>query len=230
MPKRHTLLGFSIALVLSATGPAVADGNRTVSLVGADVTLPVPSGYCALVKSNAADNQLISLIERVNAGRNRLLLMFAECAQLKTFRASGKDLSSYGSYLAPVSASKPVNMPRARFATIIGKQFEKQKELIEKAMKEAKQRVRQNAPGLKLQDNQNLGLIHQDDTGAFTGVVQNWQTEGSAVSRLATVTGITLVRDRVVSMNLAASYTGKATVTALLSEQRKNIKRMIAAN
>ena len=209
MQIRHALFGLTVALVLSATGPVHAQSKQTVSLIGANVVLPIPSGYCAMTNSNAADAQLISLIERVNNGRNKLLLMFADCAQLKMFRTSGKDLSNYGSYLAPVSANRPVKIPRAHFAKIIGKQFEKQKKMIEKAMKEAEQRVRNNAPGLDLQKNENLGLIHRDDTAAFTGVIQSWQTEGSAASRLATVTGLTLVRDRVVSLNLAAPYADK---------------------
>ena len=230
MPKRPLLPAICVALVVACAAPALAEGTRTVSVIGGNVVLPIPNGYCALSESNAADKQMISLIERVNAGRNKVLMLFADCAQLQAYRTAGADISKYGSYLAPMSAKRPVNMPRAAFAKVIGEQFQKQKALIEKAQQEAKRRVQNAAPGVALQDNQNLGLIHQDDTGAFTGLIQKWQAEGSGPTRLATVSGLTLVRGRIVSMNLAAPHTGKTTVAGLLTAQRDNIKKLISVN
>ena len=152
-----------------------------------------------MTKQNKADRAAISLIERVNETRNTLLVMFADCKQLKAFRSEAHGLSDYGSYLAPRSAKKPVKMPRARFAKLIGAQFEKQKVAIKKAQEEAAARIKSSGLETNMQNNVNLGLIHRDDNAAYTGLLQTWYREGAELTRVATVTALTLVRKRVIS-------------------------------
>jgi hypothetical protein len=219
----------AIALVIGLTPPvlAVTKDTRTISVHGTNVIFPVPEGHCALTKRHSADKKAIELIERVNQGRNTVLMMFAECKQLEAYRSDAGDLSNYGSYLAPRSARKPVRMPRPRFVEIIGAQFEKQKAAIAQAQEEAKRRVKATGLNTEIQKNTNLGLIHRDDNAAYTGLVQTWHTKGAADTRIAAVTALTLVRERVISINLTAPHAGKATVKALLHDQRALVGRLV---
>lgn len=222
----------SVVLVigLACPGLAVAENTRTISVNGTKIVFPVPAGHCALTKQHDADKKAISIIERVNENRNIVLMIFAECRQLTAFRSQKGDLSNYGSYFSPRSARKPVKMPRARFAKVIGKQFEKQKATIEKAQEEAKRRVKAAGTGREIQKNENLGLIDRDDDAAYTGMLQTWQVEGSATTRVAAVTALTLVRERIISINLNAPHAGKNTIKAMLDDQRTMVKRLIATN
>jgi len=60
--------------------------------------------------------------------------------------------------------------------------------------------------------------------------VQTWQVEGGGKEQVVTVEGLTLVRERVISVNLSAEYRGKDTVTGLLAAQRGIVRALIAAN
>ena len=222
----------SVVLVIGLASPglAVAEDTRTISVNGNKIVFPVPAGHCALTKQHDADKKAISMIERVNENRNIVLMIFAECRQLTAFRSQKGDLSNYGSYFSPRSAHKPVKMPRARFARVIGMQFEKQKAAIEKAHEEAKRRVKATGTGREIQENVNLGLIDRDDNAAYTGLLQTWQVEGSTTTQIAAVTALTLVRERVISINLNAPHAGKATIKAMLDDQRTIVERLIATN
>lgn len=225
-----TLTAAALVIGLALPGLAVTQDTRTISVHGTNVVFPVPNGHCALTKQHSADRKAIALIEQVNRGRNTLLMMFAECKQLEAYRSEAGDLSNYGSYLAPRSARKPVKMPRTRFAKIIGAQFEKQKAAIAKAQEEANQRVKATGMNTQIQENKHLGLIHRDDNAAYTGLVQTWHAEGTADTRIAAVTALTLVRERVISINLSAPHAGEGTVKALLDDQRIMVKELIETN
>ena len=177
-----------------------------------------------------ADRDLLALLRQVNSKRNVVLAMFADCGELNSFRAKGTALSRTGSYLAPFTAAhKTLKMSRAKFADVIAKQL-KREDLASSAHEEAKKRVREADAKSVLEENVNLGLIHQDDSGAFLGLLQNWSYEGGEQIRVAVVTGMTVVRRKIVSINLSAPHQGWLTVERLLAAQRKNINRLIVAN
>lgn len=227
---RPTLAAIVLVIGLTPPGLAVTQDTRTISVHGTNVVFPVPEGHCALTKRHKADKKAIELIERVNEGRNSVLMIFADCKQLEAYRTEASDLSNYGSYLAPRSARKPVRMPRAQFAAIIATQFEKQKAAIAQAQEEAMRRVKATGLNTEIQEYVHLGLLHRDDNAAYTGLLQTWHTDGTADTRVAAVTALTLVRERVISINLSAPHAGEATVKALLDAQQTLVKRLIATN
>lgn len=228
--KRRLLVLFGLLVVVSGSSHALAKDARTVSLLGANLVLPIPKGYCPLSAAHPADKDLMSRTERTVGTRNRVLLMFADCAQLKRYRSTGTAMSNSGSYMAPKSARKPVRMPRSKFARVIGAQIKKQTGAIKKAQRKMTERINKEGNGAELKGNKNLGLVRQDDTAAFMGLVQTWQAEGSSKILAGSVTGLTLVRERIVSLNLYAPYEGRKTIESLLKAQRANIKRLIEAN
>lgn len=244
MRRRLVTLGLGVSL-LGATscggvgthhseGPigstAGAKDTHIASVLGADVVLSIPKGYCALDKKNRVDQEPISTLEQVNAGRNVILLMFADCKQLEMFRTTGESLSNSGVYMAPRSARRPVKMSRAQFVAEFTAQLKQQKQLTDKGHDEGKRRVKEQNAGAEIERNVNLGVLHSDDTAVYTGVLQTWQVEGGGKEQVVTVGGLTVVRERVISVNLSAEYRGKDTVTGLLTAQRGIVRALIAAN
>lgn len=220
----------ALAVMLIGAGSAAAQESVTADLYGVQIALPIPAGYCQMTDKIPGDRDLLALLRQVNSRRNVVLAMFADCEELNSFRAKGSALSRTGSYLAPFTAAhKTIKMSRVKFAGVIAKQLKKE-DLASSAHEEAKKRVREADAKSALEENVNLGLIHQDDSGAFLGLLQNWSYEGGKKSRVAVVTGMTLVRRKVVSINLSAPHQGWSTVERLLVAQRMNINRLIAAN
>ena len=231
LTRRHLVaLGLGASLLLAIGSTAGAKDTQIASVLGADVVLPVPKGYCALNKENPADKEVISSIEQVNAGRNTVLMVFADCKQLQAFRTKGQDLSNSGSYMTPASRREPLKMPRARFVAEMAKVLKQEKGPMDQAVEEAKRRAKAQETGTEIDQNVNLGLLHSDDTGAYMGVLQTLQVDGGGKTQVAIVAGLTLVRERVISVNLAAPGHGRDTVNALLAAQRAIVKALIAAN
>lgn len=231
LTRRHLVaLGLGASLFLAIGSAAGAKDTHIASVLGADVVLPVPKGYCVLNKENPADKAVISSMEQLNAGSNTVLLMFADCKQLTAFRTKGEDLANYGSYLAPASRREPLKMPRARFVAEMAKALKERKDLTDQAAAEAKRRVKAQDTGTEIDQTVILGLLHSDDTGAYIGLLQTWQVDGNGKTQQTTVSGLTLVRERVISVNLAAPGHNRDTVNALLAAQRGIVKALIAAN
>lgn len=231
--KRFPNLFLTVAAVVvftAAASPADAQRLRKADVLGAKVALPVPPGYCPLRLREPADKQAIEIIERVHAGRNTMLLMFANCLELEAYRRDGTPLKNYGTYLAPDSATEPVKVSRAVFSGIMAKQFEEQKASIEQAQENAKNQHNAEGKGASLAESDILGVVHKDASAAYHGVVQNWQTEGSEKLRVSMIAALTVVRERVISINLQGPHRGKKSLRKLLRRQKRNIKRLVSAN
>lgn len=212
---------------------AMAEPSKKVSLYGAEVVLPAPEGFCWLRQDVPADAQILQLMSRVNTGRNMVLAMFAPCKGLRAFRAEGAPLKESGAYMAPVSAVKQrVKMPRARFTKMMAGFFKDHamKAEIEKAQNEAKRRLNNADAGGTLDKNENLGLLHHDDEGAYIGAIQTMRVEGRPRTRVATVLAMTIAGQKAINVSLTGDYKGQASVNGLLARQRQNIRRVIAAN
>jgi hypothetical protein len=228
--RRHLVtLGLGASLLLAVGSAVEAKDAHIASVLGADVVLSIPKGYCPLDKTTPADKAAISTLEQVNAGRNAILLMFADCKQLEAFRTMGQSLSNSGAYMAPASARRPIKTSRAQFVAEIA-QVIKQRQLPAKGHEEAKQRVKELNAGVEIARNVDLGLLHSDDTAVYTGVLQTWQAEGGGTIQVVTIASLTLVRERVISVNLSVPVDGKDPVPALLAAQRGIVKALIAAN
>lgn len=225
------LLITAVLFVRSADAqPAGAGDQGGADLYGTRIDLPMPAGYCRMSEEIPADRDLISLLRDINSGRNIVLAMFADCAELRSFRTGDAVLSRMGSYLAPFAAAhRTIKMSRAAFAGVVAKQLQR-KDKVSAAHAEARKKVEEADANARMEENVNLGLLHRDDTGAFLGLLQNWSYEGGETTRVAVVTAMTVVRRKVISINLSAPHRGWATVERLLAAQRGNIGRLIDAN
>lgn len=233
MPRFASSFLAVAALALAIAAPARAEPPAKVSIYGTEVVLPIPPGNCRLNEAVPADKEMLDMMRRINKGRNLVLAVFANCESLTAHRAKGAPLSITGSYLASLTAAKKrVSMPRSHFTKMMARILnnKKMQPKIQAAQDEAKKRVKNADVGGSLDGNQNLGVLHQDDDGAYLGLVQTWRTEGGPPAKFATIVGMTLVRQKAISMNLAADYEGTKTLDALLAQQRENIRRLIAAN
>ena len=120
-------------------------------------------------------------------------------------------------------------MSRQDFVGQIAQEFG-QFDQMEAVGEEMKQRVKEAELSINLHEMVHLGLLHADDWGAYTGVLQRVSDDNGNEANVVVVTGMTLLQGQVVSMNLSAPYHGERTVQALLSQQRVNLRHLVDAN
>jgi hypothetical protein len=226
-------MGAAVFTASFAAGPAAAQtsqGTTQSAALKLGVALPLPQGHCPMSEQQPAEREIIELTRQINQGRNFVMAMFADCGELESLRGEGRALDNYGGYLAPISAgTEPLAMPRGQFLAAIAKAFAQQDPVaaIEDEMRE---RVERADLALEVGEMAGLGLIHQDDTAVYTGVIQSLVMEDGSSERVVAITGITLVQGHPVSVNLFAPFRDSATVETLLVAQRQNLARFVAAN
>ncbi|MDH3473566.1 MAG: hypothetical protein OEM59_07725 [Rhodospirillales bacterium] len=220
------------AAVLGAS-PAAAQTSQDKTQSAAlnlGVALPVPQGHCPMSEQHPAEREIIELTRQINQGRNLVMAMFADCAELESLRRQGRALDNYGGYLAPLSAGlEPLAMPRSQFLAAIA-QAVAQQDPVAAIEGEMRERVERADLALEVGEMSGLGLIHQDDTAVYTGVIQSLVMADGSSERVVAITGITLVQGHPVSVNLFAPFRDGGTVESLLVLQRQNLARFVTAN
>jgi len=221
------LRGIPIACVLAVLAVNASQAQNAFGL-----TLPPPAGFCDLDPSQPADQEMLSVIQQLNAGHNQVLAISADCDQLDSLRAKGKLLTNYAMYLMPLSAGElPVSMSRAELIETIAASLGQFDGALDRAEDIMRDRLNEADAAIELQDLVNIGLLHRDDTALFTGILTRAMDPGTGKEEVtAVVTGLTLVSNRIVTLNLSAPYSGRPTLDGLLDEQRNNIQRLIDAN
>ncbi|CAN7783736.1 hypothetical protein LJR175_008345 [Variovorax sp. LjRoot175] len=85
--------------------------------------------------------------------------------------------------------------------------------------------------------NQNLGVLGTDDAAIYIGLLANTPAEDGSKRALngskrvlLGVTGITVIKQLPVSMNLYEVKHPSSTVSRMLANQQKNLAALVAAN
>ncbi len=224
----------ALSLAMLATAQANAAG-KTVLQQGGEafgITLPPPDGFCELDAAHPADRDMLSLIQELNAGHNQVLAISAECSQLNALRGKGVLLSNYAMYLMPLSAGEiPSSMSRAQVIESVAGAFGQFDSALDRAEDVMRDRLANADAAIELQDLVNVGLLHRDDDALFTGILTRAVDPATGEEEVtAVVTGLTLVANRIVTLNLSAPYEGRPTLDGLLAEQRQNVQRLLDAN
>jgi hypothetical protein len=213
-----------------ATSQGTPGGATQSAALNLGVALPVPQGHCPMSEQQPAEREIIELTRQINQGRNLVMAMFADCGELESLRNQGRALDNYGGYLAPLSAgTEPLAMPRSQFLAAIA-QAVAQQDPVAAIEGEMRERVERANLSLEVGEMAGLGLIHQDDTAVYTGVIQSLVMQDGSSERVVAITGITLVQGHPVSVNLFAPFRDSATLEGLLAAQQQNLARFVAAN
>lgn len=222
----HRLHFFSACLALFFTLPTTAQG-AIFEVDGKKIVVPLPVGFCEL-GGNPVDEAMLSHSRKIMASMNRVLTMFADCGELVELRNGRREqLGAYGQVLAaaPQGTVLSIKAPRQEF---IAKMVQGANGgAFQKSLKEAETSVKSRHPNAGIQEN--LGVLDSDDSAAYVGVVLNGPTAGTATRRLLGVTGITVVKQVAISVNLYRLASG-TSVTGQLAEQKRNMSALVRAN
>lgn len=233
MRNRRALLLFVLGTIVFSSAPQRAGAETTsVDIAGTPVALPTPSGHCLLDRMRHPDQALIAIMENAIRGQNVLLLYSADCGQLNVWRRQPSNyLSNIAQFLAPEAGrTKVLSMARPvyvqKMAEVMGHQ-----EVWNRGMSEVKRRLEEAYSAIQINEIKNLGVLEVTDCAVFVGLLQRLLADDGVTERLiAGVVAMTLVKGKIVNVNLYAPFEGSHTIEALLAEQRVIIERLIAAN
>lgn len=224
--RRHRT---AIALCASSLWLGVPGTAAAESYTVAQRTLEVetPSAYCRLDRNRTAEDELFRVIEKVNAGLNRVLSVFVDCNELAQWRQGAMaTIERYGQVLTPAQEIAYAGLPRRIFLEelekVMGSAFAS-------GLEQGRDRMAAVLPKLKLGEVRSLGLLATDDLALYAGMAELLaSTEGNRV--IAGIVAMTLVNEVPVSVNLYRTYEGPESIDALLVEQQQFLRDLMAGN
>jgi hypothetical protein len=220
----------SLAIVGSAAAKEARIGSTTL-------TLPSPGGYCEMTDKDPSDARAMKAIgDALAATKNEMLSMAADCSQLEAWRAAKVPaLDDYIQFQVPTDASAadvPSNISRAAAvkelcANVRGEAGK----ALSDAAPDIKARMETAVKGAKFNEPSFLGVLAEDASACYYGLLQKLRTEVGTEKTQLTVAALTVVKGKVVTYLLYTVHRdGADTVTAALGRHQRNVPALLAAN
>jgi hypothetical protein len=202
-----------------------------VSVGELQINLAAPKGYCPLEKENPAEGQMIAAMQQ--AIRNEELAAFVPCDRLKAWR-EGKtnDIGNTADYQLSLNAKDKILSPLLVIPSVCA-EFRKQGAKIAKGTKEEFNKriesVEILAGQLKLNTQKIYGVLHEDKTGCYVGIIQKFEVKGK-IEIVFTVDAITVIKGKIIYFYYNGNLDGASAIRRLLATSRATIEATLAQN
>jgi hypothetical protein len=200
----------------------------------AQVTFLAPAGHCLLEATQRADAGMLKFIEGMLEGSsNKLLMHYAECSQLKGWRAGSKplldDFAQYQTMVAYLDKDFPVPGDEVIKQACNATRSEGEK-ITADLLPEVRTRIAGLASEIKLNEMKFLGALAQDPSTCYAALLQKFKTETGPDKTQLCVYSINFVRGKVIYYYLYGPYDDSSSVDAMLSRHKINTAAFQAAN
>ena len=212
---------------------ASEDGQSQVRIGAARLNFVPPAGHCFLDEAQGPDARLAGILRQVFGGELRMLGAFADCVQLRSWRTGKrKTLSDYGQFLVPVDfIDKKLDGPSQPYVETICKIMrDSGGQLLDQSAPTVKQRFEDALKGAQMNEMRFLGVVGQDETACYFGLLQKLITEQGDPKTQVDVSAIAFIAGKMVYSNLYAVQEGDETLSELLERQQTNVSRNLRAN
>lgn len=197
----------------------------SVELLGRQISLVIPSGYCSII-GDPVFAEWERRIREIGGNSNVLLELFANCSDMQDFRAGRqRTLVDYGMILAQSPGGQvraAVGISRAKYiANMMG--GKDPTEALQKAMIRASKFVSGYSA-------ESLGMLGADGNGAYAGALLTLRDDPNRSITVLCVAGLTLVKELPVSINLYVPFSTSQGLPLLLDRQKFALGRLVRAN
>jgi hypothetical protein len=216
-PTLRRIAAFGSLLLLLLVSMSSARAGQ-IAVGDAKVAFAPPPGFCELDRNEGRDALFVDGVKQAMGPEVRILSAFAACEQLKPWRKGLLTyLRDYG-FLTVARADERRTITDRR-------------PVIVRALAQALRATEPAAaePG-DLGRIDHLGVLHADDSAVYYGLVTEVETPDGRLRDALEVSGMTLIRGKLVSYVLYGEFEGRASVEAMLGRQRADLDRLIAAN
>jgi hypothetical protein len=233
-PSYLSRMRITTALILMCClSGAVAAADAKIGDV--PLRLPQPAGYCEMDPVLASDAPLIGRLHAtMTKTGNRLLVISADCAELKDWR----------------NGERPDLDHMAQYQTILELENEPLPDTPEKMIKNycanmhglagrlsgatgaqsVEARAEEASRFLDLKEIKLLGVVGEEPAVCYAATLQKFKVDTQEATTQMAIIATTLIKGKVVQLYLFAPYTGHATIAQLLAQQRTNMGRLQRAN
>ena len=194
------------------------------------VELNAPKGYCKLSKADSADARVIDYLTDSNANANLVLLVFADCTQLESWRSGSlSGLNDYGYITTPISSvGERYDLTNEAFVSELLNVFEKQDlNFLDNGVKNALQGIDEHSPSAELDDTRSRGVIGSDDKALYWALTQNIVTEQGRSESLVGVMAMTLVSGKSINLNMWRLFEDERTINDLEAHSANWVNRTV---
>lgn len=205
---------YSLALALMLAGLLCISGESLAAkavkkhnISGKTVYLGLPEGSCPLNPKQAADKLMIDGVKSSIKGLNELLLQFADCKELKQWRAGKlKYLRNFGSYQTSLKL-KATDLKGREATTIqqICALYKKQGlRVFDDAKVEQKKRIAHEKKHLRNNEMKLLGIVKEDDSICAASALQRIKSDDNVIINHMNLFSITVLNGRLIFTHLYA--------------------------
>jgi len=219
-----------LAPIIAATVCLLFSGGlraASYEVAGRSVAVELPPEYCAVDEGIRAERELHEVIQQINAGMNRVLVVFVDCRELLSWRRGEIDaLTRYGQVLTPARETVFGDLHMSAFLGELRKVMD---EAFAAGLQDGRSRALAVVPDLEVGEVRSLGVLAQDETAIYAGMAELLERGGGRLV-MAGVVSMTLVNHVAVSVNLYRPYRDPASVEALLAEQKRFVRELLRRN
>ena len=216
-----------------AAAAAPAPVPQTVDVEGRSNVVVAPDGGCSYDRAQPQEAKILDTLEHNMNGVNKVLLAFAECRDLESFRA-GKELNTgdYGQIMFPLDLKTLWDEPRGSFVRQMTDYYKANAGMFDETGKEFTEKSKsQQTGGPKINNTRIMGVIHDEADLLQIGLMQSMQKDDKAFFILG-VTTITKLGVPV-SINMyrqASGASNEKELHALSERAAAYARKLIALN
>jgi hypothetical protein len=196
--------------------------------------LPQPAGYCEMDPVLASDAPLIAGIHATLARTgNRLLVMSADCAELRDWR-NGKrpDVDHMAQYQTVFALEdRPLtDTPEKMVKTYCANMDLLGAQAMPGTTRDVASRAEQASKTSRPNEMKFLGAIATDPLVCYGAAFQKYKLATREETAQVTIIATTILKGKAISYYLFAPYAGRETFTRLLAKHRTNVSQLRRAN
>jgi hypothetical protein len=213
-----------IAFVLALAGSSAIAAEVTVE----DVTFKLPplAGFCDLEDQYPSDGRMLAtLTDLLTKSGNKLLSMSADCQQLADWRA-GKEplLDDYANYQTPI---RPIAETIKQTCDTLRAEGDK---IQSNQTPDIKARLKDALPKIELKDASFMGVLAEDPTACYAGLLQKLRTETGADKTQVVLFAAMIVKKRFIFVYGITRYVDSDSVDRMLAVLKTHVPKVLAAN
>lgn len=223
-------LALSLVCSLAALPASAAD----VTVGDVSLRLPQPPGQCEMDPVVATDARLFaSLHASLAKAGNRLLMLSANCSELKDWR-NGKrlvldHLAQYQTVLALQNGDLP-GSPQELVDRYCNDMLAATEQSMPGTGPRAEDRVEAASKIVRVNEMKYLGVVAAEPLVCYAATLHKFVVENAGEFTQVTLIAATVVRNKIVICYLFAPYAGRSTIPKLLALQRANVRQLQRAN
>jgi hypothetical protein len=200
------------------------------------VTLPSLPGHCEMDVVQASDADLIAKLHTsLRKAGNRLLLLTADCKELKEWR-NGKrpaleHMAEYQTILALENTRLP-DEPEKVIKTYCDQMNALANQATAQTMAGVQDRAEQAVKVVTINEMKSLGALPVPDEPlvCYAATLHKFKVETGEEFTQATVIAAAVVKGKLLLSYLFAPYVGRDTLMHVLTKQRANVRQLRHAN